>query len=183
MALLGAPSQAPGGAPSPTLHRISVRDLDGAVHPIPDPKLRATALFFVAHDCPVSNGYSPEIERICAKYAPQQVAFYMVYEEEITPDAVRKHAKEYGYTCPLILDSTFRLAHRAGATVTPEAVVITPDGKEPYRGRIDNLYYGFGKARYRATTHDLRDALEAVLSDKPVPTPVTQAIGCYIPQK
>jgi len=31
--------------------------------------------------------------------------------------------------------------------------------------------------------HDLRDALDAVLAGKAVSNPVTQAIGCYIPEK
>ena len=43
--------------------------------------LRAAVLFFIAHDCPISNGYAPEINRICAEYSPQKVAFYVVYVE------------------------------------------------------------------------------------------------------
>jgi hypothetical protein len=184
VSLFGAPPAAPGGAPGSALKPIVIHDLGDAARTIPDPNSRATVLLFIAHDCPVSNGYSPEMARICAKYGPRRVTFFMVYaDSQVTPDDARKHAKDYGYTCPLILDSAFKLAHWAGATVTPQAVVVTPDGKEPYRGRIDNLYYGFGKARYKATVHDLRDALDAVLAGKAVSNPVTQAIGCYIPEK
>ena len=49
-----------------------------------------------------------------------------------------------------------------------------------YRGRIDDTYFGYGKRRFAATHHDLRDALEAVLSGKPVHERTTEAIGCFI---
>ena len=120
VSLFGAPPAAPGGAPGSALKPIVIHDLGDAARTIPDPNSRATVLLFIAHDCPVSNGYSPEMARICAKYGPRRVTFFMVYaDSQVTPDDARKHAKDYGYTCPLILDSAFKLAHWAGATVTP----------------------------------------------------------------
>ena len=38
-------------------------------------------LVFIAHDCPIANGYAPEIQRIAAHYGPQKIAFYLVYVE------------------------------------------------------------------------------------------------------
>jgi hypothetical protein len=64
--------------------------------------------------------------------------------------------------------------------VTPEAAVLSPDGKVRYLGRIDNRVADFGKARPQATERDVRDALDAVLAGKPVPHPVTKSIGCAI---
>ncbi len=142
---------------------------------------KAIVLLFIARDCPISNSYAPEIKRIVARYTPQKVAFTLVYADPDTSlAAARQHAKEYGYTCPLLLDPAHRLARRAGATVTPEAAVFAPGGRLLYRGRIDDLYLGFGRRRDAATRHDLRDALDAVLNGWPVPTAKTQAIGCFI---
>ena len=45
----------------------------------------------------------------------------------------------------------------------------------------DNVYAALGKRRPEATEHDLRKALDEVLSGKPVGEPRTHAIGCYIP--
>src|SRR5262249_12755086 len=73
------------------------------------------------------------------------------------------------------------LVRRAGARMVPEAAVFGPDGQRKYLGRIDDLYADLGKRRARATSRDLRDALDAVLADRPVPRPVTQAVGCFIP--
>ena len=143
---------------------------------------KAVTLFFIARDCPISNAYAPEINRICARYAPQKIAFYMVYPDPDTTLAdAQKHAKDYGYIAPVRLDPGYRLTRLAGATVTPEAAVFAPNGRLLYRGRIDDLYLGFGKKRFAATRHDLRLALDAVMQGKIAPRPSTQSIGCFIP--
>lgn len=49
-----------------------------------------------------------------------------------------------------------------------------------YRGRIDNLYINIGRTRQQVTSHDLTDALDAVLAGRPVKQPTTEALGCYI---
>lgn len=156
---------------------------DGTPDPLANLKgKRAVVLLFIARDCPISNAYAPEINRLCAQYAPQKIAFYMVYPDPDTTLAdAQKHAREYGYASPVLLDPGHRLTRRAGATVTPEAVVFAPDGKLLYRGRIDDLYIGFGKQRFAATRHDLRLALDAAAQGKTTPRPFTRSIGCFIP--
>lgn len=142
---------------------------------------KALVLFFVATDCPISNAYAPEIKRICARYSPENIAFRLVYPDPGTSLAqAQKHVKDYGYACPLVLDPLHRLAHKARATVTPEAAVFAPSGRLLYEGRIDNAFVGYGQRRYNVTAHELLDALDAILSGKPVRTPRTQAIGCFI---
>ena len=99
----------------------------------------------------------------------------------IDAGAVRKHMDAFAYRgIPATIDSSRALADRARATITPEAVVIDERGQIRYRGRIDNLYASLGKPRQQVTMHDLTDALDAVLSGKPVARPETEAIGCFI---
>jgi hypothetical protein len=141
--------------------------------------VKATVCIFVAMDCPISNSYAPEINRIIAEYSPRGIAFKIVYcDTDATPEAMTKHAKDYGYTVPVALDAKHELATRLHATVTPEVVVLSPDERPLYHGRIDDRYADVGKQRYEATTHDLRDALEAIVHDRPVEHPITQAVGC-----
>ena len=142
---------------------------------------KASVLLFIASDCPISNSYAPEINRICARYTREKIAFTLVYSDpDLSLDAAKKHARDYGFTCPLVLDPSRHMAHKAGVTVTPEAAVFAPNGKMLYRGRIDNLYVGFGQRRFRATQNDLRDALDAIVQGKPISSPRTIAIGCFI---
>jgi hypothetical protein len=66
------------------------------------------------------------------------------------------------------------------AKVTPEAHVYLPDGSRIYRGRIDNTYATYGKRRPEATSHELRDALQAAVAGRRPATAVTEAVGCQI---
>lgn len=149
--------------------------------PLDAPDRKATVLFFVLPDCPISNAYAPEMKRIAEEYAKKDVAAFLVYvDPDLTEADARKHASDYGYVCPVIRDSSLQLVKATGVTIAPEVCVMGPEGKSLYRGRIDNLYAGLGKRRPKATQHDLRDALDAILSRKPVPQETTTAIGCYI---
>lgn len=160
----------------------SVRDIVGARQTIPNAAARATVLIFAAHDCPISNQYAPEIRRICQTYKARGVAFYLVYAEpKLTTMAAKSHWKSFGYTIPAVIDTGFALTKKMGATATPEAVMLSPKGEILYRGRIDDLYFDFGQRRPSATSLDLRLALDAVLSGKPVAKRLTKVIGCFIP--
>ncbi len=119
--------------------------------------------------------------RLCKEYTPKKVAFCLVYADaDIGRDEAGKHAKEFGYTCPAILDPQMKLAQQVGATIKPEAAVLSPKGELLYRGRIDDLYIDFGKKRLKPTTHDLNAAIDAVLAGQAVPVALTKALGCYI---
>ena len=157
-------------------------DVLGDKYRLPGPdECKAVVLLFVGHDCPISNGYAQVVVRLCKEYLPKKVAFCVVYADaDIKKDVARKHAKEYGYTCPAVLDPEMKLARKVGATVKPEVAVLDPKGDVLYRGRIDDLHTAFGKKRPQPTTHDLTDALDAVLAGKPVPVARTKAVGCYI---
>jgi hypothetical protein len=143
---------------------------------------RATVLLFITNDCPISNGYAPEIHRLCDAYTKQGIAFYMVYSDpDLSLADARKHYQEFAYKCPAVSDPKHELASKAGATVTPEAAVYLPDGRMIYRGRINDLYLDYGKARYAATTSDLKDVLESIAQNHPLPPHITTAVGCPIP--
>lgn len=143
---------------------------------------KAAVFIFLMHDCPIANGFAPEIGRITADYAGKPLAFYLVYvESDLAPEVARRHVKEYSLTGTALLDPAHALSRRVGATVTPEAVVLAPEGNVLYRGRIDDRYADYGKRRAQPMRHDLRDALDAVLGGKPVATPFPKAIGCFIP--
>ena len=163
---------------------LTVKDARGvAQSPFELKDAVASVLIFVTHDCPISNAYAKELERLRLDYAPKKIRFQLVYvDSDLKLPALAKHNSEYGLTnYTVILDARHALVKATGATVTPEAVVVGTNGKILYRGRIDNLYTAFGKSRGQATEKDLRQALDAILQGKPVPNPRTKVIGCYIP--
>jgi len=161
---------------------IAVDDIHGVSRtPLRIGDHKAAVLIFVGVDCPISNAYSPLINKMVADYSSKGFDFYMVYSDpNLSAADARKHAVDFGYTCLGLLDSRQKLKKKVNATVTPEAAVVDGHGQVLYLGRIDNWYEDFGKQRYAATTHELRDALDAIVAGKKVATPVTKAVGCPI---
>ena len=165
------------------LAAVTVRDIDGREYPFPEePESKATVVYFVTHDCPISNKYAPEIRRICEEYATRGARCVLAYiDPTISIADIREHQRAYGITAPTVHDKSHAMANLAGASITPEAAVFDDTGHLVYRGRIDNLYAALGTPRRKATEHDLRNALDEVLSGRAVSQSRTQAVGCFIP--
>jgi peroxiredoxin len=162
--------------------RFGLHDTQGAEHtPAEWNGKKAVLLFFVTTDCPVANSYVPEMNRIHDAYASRGVLVWAVQADPTVPEHdVVRYAGDYHYGFPLVLDPRQSLVTMAGATITPQAAVLSPEGKVLYLGRIDNRVADFGKQRFQATVADLRNALDEVLAGKPVEHPFTKSIGCAI---
>jgi Redoxin len=161
---------------------VQVSDIHGVMRtPLVLHDHKAAVLIFVAVDCPISNSYAPKINKIISDYSKKDLDFFIVYSDpKLTVEDAQKHTKDFGYICPALMDNQQLLMQKVHATVTPEVAVLTAHGQVEYLGRIDNWYEDFGKQRYDATTHELRDALDAVLAGGKVATPVTKVVGCPI---
>jgi len=177
----GAGAAAPQAAGAPSV-RFDLPDTHGRRHTDADwVGARAVVLVFITPDCPVSQGYVPELNRIHGAYAARGVKVYGVQADlTATAAAVRQHVAEYDYQFTVLLDPDHVLVEGTDATMTPEAVVLTPAGHVMYQGRIDDRIPAIGVRRPRATAHELRDALDAVLTGRTVETPRTQPVGCFI---
>ncbi|WP_321473124.1 redoxin domain-containing protein [uncultured Paludibaculum sp.] len=162
--------------------RFLLYDTEGAIHQESEwAQAKAVVLFFVTTDCPLSNGYVPEMNRIAREYAPRGVRVYAVLGDITVPAGeARRHVREFEYRFPVLFDQHQVLARYTGATVTPEAAVLSPHGQLLYLGRIDNSVERIGTTRFRPTKFELREALTATLAGRPVPHPRTTAFGCAI---
>jgi hypothetical protein len=146
---------------------------------------RATVTFFIASDCPISNAYAPEISRICGVYQAKGVSCRLVYEDtRLAPADLTAHRSEYRLLqLQATWDASRKLADASSVSITPTAVVTDARDSVQYRGRIDNLYINIGRTRQQVTSHDVVDALDAVLAHKPVLHPRTEPLGCFIERK
>lgn len=160
----------------------SAMDLsDRPVDPLRDPAVRFSVLVFVQTDCPLSNRYAPEVQRLQTKFSGQGVAFWLVYPDATeTADAIHRHLSDYSYRMDALRDPAHVLVRKSKARVTPEAAVFAPGGRLVYHGRIDDRYVEVGWARAAASSHDLEVALDAALAGRPLPQEGAPAIGCFI---
>jgi AhpC/TSA family protein len=160
---------------------MAVRDVDGKPWTLLTPAgHQLDLLFFISSDCPISNRYAPEIQRVCSDYRSRGVRCFAVYPDAPDDAAVTRHRQEYGFgAVPGIIDRDRSIVRAVGPRVTPEVAVYSSTGRV-YKGRIDDLYIDAGRARRAATRHDLRLALDAALGGAPIAPSETEAVGCFI---
>lgn len=141
---------------------------------------KGTVIFFVSAYCPTSNTFAPEMTRIAGEYGGAFDVYFVHSDKSLNPADVLRHTELNAIKSPVLMDAEQTLAKRLGAKVTPEAVVVGPDGKTLYQGRVNDLYLTPTRRQRQATTKDLRDALDAVKQGKPAPVAKTEAVGCKI---
>ncbi|HUA85119.1 MAG TPA: redoxin domain-containing protein [Bryobacteraceae bacterium] len=162
---------------------FALKDSSGVTHTQAElAQYKATVFVFVATDCPNSNTYAPVLARLYREYSAHGFAFFNVYSDpQETAATVKKHDTDFQVPFAALLDPKQTLARETGARSTPEVVIVDREGKQLYRGRVDDRFVDFGKTRYQPTENDLQDALDAILQGKAIAHPVTRVLGCAIP--
>jgi hypothetical protein len=141
------------------------------------PPTELTVFVFTTTDCPISNRYAPEIQRLASKHG-DRAKFVLVYPvPSDTLEIIRAHHLKFGYSLEYVRGTG--LVKKTGVTVTPEVAVMR-GSTLLYRGRIDDRHVAFGVERPKATTHDLDDALTAAIAGQPIANRETRAIGCIL---
>jgi hypothetical protein len=135
---------------------------------------------FLATECPISNRYVPELNRIANLYQPRGVQITAHFPEAgLTQQALDRWTKEFKAAFPAALDANARQARKLGAKITPEAVIQLGD-RLLYRGRIDDRYVSWGKSRPEPQQYDVVETLDQLLEGKIPPPRLTKAWGCVI---
>lgn len=162
----------------------SLADVEGRARTNADWRdAKAIVYCILGTECPVSNGYSPEMQRLADRYAERGAKFVGVYAEPtVDAAAARRHGKEYGLKFERLLDPRHALIGQTGARTMPTFLVVRPDGTIAYRGRIDDRWSPEGKRRDEPRTRELADAIEAVLADRDPPVAETRTFGCLMPK-
>lgn len=141
---------------------------------------KAIALVFVNTSCPVAKRYLPVLQAMEKDYRAKDVQFVAVNaaEEDSLIDMATQAVK-FEVEFPFVKDFGGACARALGITRTPEVVVLDAERRIRYRGRIDDQFR-LGGVRKEPTTHELKDALEAILAGKKVAIPETEIDGCPI---
>lgn len=181
---------------SPTGYKIgdvvkdfSLKNVDGKMVSLGNYKdAKGFIVVFTCNHCPFAKAYESRIMALDGKYASKGYPVIAINPndpkmvEDDSFDNMVARAKEKNYSFPYIFDETQDIAHAFGATRTPHVFIVKKDnGKNilKYIGAIDNN----SEDAKSATQHFVEDAVDALLSGKPVPTTETKAIGCTIKWK
>jgi peroxiredoxin len=137
---------------------------------------RATLLLFLSSECPCSTGYGSRVAKLAGDYEPQGVRVLgIVSGAGESPAAIARHASAAGLRFPILRDAGNVVADRLEARVTPEVYLLDSRCVLRYHGRIDD-----NRVEADVRTHDLRNALDALLAGKLPPEPNKTAFGCAI---
>jgi thiol-disulfide isomerase/thioredoxin len=185
MALLLVSGSVSGESPKPaigaTVGKVSFSDIRFNTRTLDDfgPK-QAFVLVFASTTCPVAKRYLPRLNELHAAYDSKGVQFVLV---NVAPEDTIKdmgwQAMEYGLAFPVVKDLDGELAKAAGASITPQSVVLDSKHAIRYRGRIDDQYRTSG-VQPNIGRSDLKEAIEEVLAGKPVTVAETPVEGCAI---
>ncbi|MBX9789688.1 MAG: redoxin domain-containing protein [Pirellulales bacterium] len=161
-------------------------DFRGHEHALADAATsRLIVVAFLGVECPLAKLYAPRLQALDEEYHPRGVAFLAIdsnQQDSLTELAA--FARTHGLTMPVLKDAGNVVADQFGAERTPEVFVLDAQRMIRYRGRIDDQY-GFANSgvafqRDKPVRRDLAEAIDELLSDKPVSQPSTAAPGCLI---
>jgi len=137
---------------------------------------------FWCNHCPYVIGSEDRMKRFVADYAPRGVAVVAINSNETENhpgdsfERMRERARQREYNFPYLRDETQDVARAYGALRTPHFYVFDRDRKLRYTGRMDDNPRTPGTEK----THELRDAVDAVLAGKQVAVEMTNPIGCNV---
>lgn len=160
-----------------TIDEFSLPDVNGTERSLKSlAGKNGTVLLFIAVQCPVSNAYNERMEKLAQDYKAKGIAVVGI-NSNVAEDAaaVKAHAAEHSLSFPILKDPGNKVADKLGANVTPEAYFLDASNKLLYHGRIDNA-----RNAAQIETSDLRNALDAALSGKPIEKTEAKAFGCSI---
>jgi len=159
----------------------SVTDSNGQVHQLGNkPGVKAIVLVFLGPECPISQRYTPELNRIAAMHRTNAIEFYgVVSARKLTREIVSAFVTEYAIEFPVLVDPELALARWLRPTHVPEAFVLKADGDRVYHGRIDDWYPALGKPRRVIQQRELRDAIDALLAGRTPARAYAPPVGCY----
>jgi thiol-disulfide isomerase/thioredoxin len=161
---------------------FSLPDPDGTVHSLRE-VAAAYVVMFICNHCPFVKHVREELARIGRDYRDRDVAIYAINSNDVTthpgdsPEKMKEEAAEWGYVFPYLYDESQDVAKAYRAACTPDFYVFDADRKLVYRGQLDDSR---PSSNVPVDGRDLRAALEAVLTGKPVADTQKASIGCNI---
>jgi peroxiredoxin len=177
------------GDPAPD---FSLKSVDGKIYSLGDFKNSPIlVVIFLSDHCPVSHAAETRLLPLVAEMKSRGVAFVAINPNDPQAMAIAElgytkygdsyedmklYAKERGFTFPFLYDGdTQKTAKAYGCLCTPHVFIFDRNRKLRYMGRLDDSRFAPLDTVHSA---DARNALEALLADKPVPVEVTRPFGC-----
>jgi thiol-disulfide isomerase/thioredoxin len=169
---------------------FSLPGIDGKTHTLDEYKAaKVLVIVFTCDHCPTAQLYESRLKKLVEDYKGKSVQFVMI--EPNDPEAVRLdelawtdvgdgledmkvRAAYRHFNFPYLYDgATQATANAYGPKATPHVFIFDAQRKLRFEGRVDN-----NQRESLVTTQDTRNAIDALLADKPVAVDHTGVFGC-----
>jgi peroxiredoxin len=158
---------------------FEMTDVNGKHLKLSDWKGQLPLLFFADLSCPCVQAYNGRMKALQEKYEARGLRIaYIFPAPEDGIEAIRQLAKTQNYPWPIVRDADQKLMQRFNVQCTTETFLMDREGRLRYHGRVDESIFEPEKAK----SHDLDNAINALLEDKEVPVKETAAYACTIPR-
>ncbi|MGH7284971.1 MAG: thioredoxin family protein [Polyangiaceae bacterium] len=158
---------------------------DDKNHALSDMKRELLLVIVSCNHCPYVVAYEVRMANLAREYAQKGVDTIAVNANDASryPDdgmaQMKARAREREFDFPYVRDDSQNLARALGARFTPEVFLFDRERKLRYQGRIDDNH----RDARNVKAHDLRNALDALLTGKNPPIEETSAVGCSVKWK
>jgi len=168
------------------IKKFSLPGIDGKIYTQDSwPDARALVIVFMCNHCPYVQAIWRRLIKLQNDYGGRGVQIVGINSNDDTNypedsfENMKKYAAERGQNFPYLRDETQEVAKAFGAVCTPDIFVYDKNRMLVYHGRLDDNW----KDESAVKSHDLRDAIEAVLAGVPPKSGQFPSMGCSIKWK
>ncbi len=154
-------------------------------------KSKVLMVYFTSNHCPVCHAHDPRLMTLLKELKDKDLAVvainpnsgdglridelgYSKYDDSF--EHMKFYAADEGFTFPYLYDgATQAVAKQYGCLATPHLFLFDQNRKLQYKGSLDDSRYPDPAT---VKKRPARDAILAMLEDKPVPVAVTRPFGC-----
>lgn len=146
----------------------------------------ALLVVFLCNHCPYVRHIRDELAGATRQLQERAVAVVGINSNDIVaypddaPDRMEAEARVAGYEFPYLFDETQEVAAAYRAACTPDFFLFDGHRRLVYRGQFDDSRPANGR---EVTGADVRAAVDAVLSGRPVTDQQRPSMGCSIKWK
>ncbi len=158
-------------------------DADGKTYTLGDWAHKTVlVVIFTCNHCPYAQTVRPQLVKLWNELASELASIQFVaingndssaYPEDATE---KMKLERYAYPFPYLRDESQEVTRAFGAVCTPDIFVYDRNRHLAYRGRVSDNW----KEPDKATSHDLRDAIHALLRGERPSVERRPSIGCSI---
>jgi peroxiredoxin len=147
---------------------------------------KALLVMFICRHCPFVKHIQAELAQLGKDYGTSALGIVAISANDAekypddAPTSLQEMAESLALTFPLCYDESQAIAQAYTAACTPDFFLFGPYRTLVYRGQLDDSRPSNGLP---VTGTDLRQAIDQVLSDRPVFDDQKPSIGCNIKWK